>query len=323
MSDDPTTRPPPEPHAGAPAEGVVRPFPPAPRHVQEAQALEQKFQELRDADSGAVVHLDGRIDAGQRFAELRRQADERAARQAQEASRLKSDFLATLSHELLAPLNAVIGFAELMQGGKAGPLSGDQREYLGSILDGSRHVVRLLHDVVDLAKIEAGLMEIRPERVRLAELAAEVRDGLAGMAARRRIFVALDVRPGIEEAVIDPEKLKQVLHSFLSNALRFSLEGSRVFVRLAPEGADEFRLEVEDRGPGIRPEDTARLFVEFQRPATAAGGRRRGLGLALTRRIVEAQGGRVGVKSQWGQGSLFFAVLPRHAGAPPVDSGTA
>jgi PAS domain S-box-containing protein len=245
----------------------------------------------------------------------RHRLEELRRRSLQEASRLKSEFLANMSHELRTPLNAIIGFAELMHDGKVGPVAPDQKEYLGDILTSSRHLLGLINDVLDLSKIEAGKMEFLPERVDLGKIAAEVRDILRSLAASRRIAISIEIDPGAREAVADPAKLKQVLYNYLSNALKFTPEDGRVTLRMAPEGGEHFRLEVADTGIGIRPEDLGRLFVEFQQLDVGAakkyGGT--GLGLALTRRIVEAQGGRVGVESTPGKGSRFFAVLPRAA----------
>jgi PAS domain S-box-containing protein len=233
-----------------------------------------------------------------------------------EASRLKSEFLANMSHELRTPLNAIIGFAELLHDGKIGPIQGDQEEYLDDILTSARHLLQLINDVLDLSKIEAGKMEFRPERVDLAQVVREVRDILRSLAASKRITMNTEVDPATTEAVTDPAKLKQVLYNYLSNALKFTPEGGRVMIRVLPEGDDAFRLEVADNGIGIRSEDLNRLFVEFQQLDTGSSKKYpgTGLGLALTKHIAEAQGGRVGVESTAGKGSVFFAVLPRVSG---------
>jgi signal transduction histidine kinase/CheY-like chemotaxis protein len=229
------------------------------------------------------------------------------------ADRLKSEFLANMSHELRTPLNAIIGFAELMHDGKVGPMLPDQQEFMGDILTSSRHLLQLINDILDLSKVEAGKMEFRPEKVDPASVVGEVRDILRSLAAAKHIDVGLEVAPEIGGIVVDPSKLKQVLYNYLSNALKFTPEGGRVTVRLSPEGANDFRLEVQDTGIGIPPGEMDRLFVEFQQldASTAKKYAGTGLGLALTKRIVEAQGGHVGVRSDAGQGSLFFAVLPR------------
>jgi PAS domain S-box-containing protein len=233
-------------------------------------------------------------------------------RRLQEANRLKSEFLANMSHELRTPLNAIIGFSELMHDGKVGAVSADQQEYLGDILTSSRHLLQLINDVLDLAKVESGKMEFFPESVDLGRLVSEVGDILRTLAAKKRIRIEV-AKSDVTGIVSDPSKLKQILYNYLSNALKFSPEGGRVDVRALSEGDEAFRIEVEDRGIGIREEDLGRLFVEFQQldAGTAKKYAGTGLGLALTRKIVEAQGGSVGVRSVEGRGSVFWAVLPR------------
>ncbi|MGH7296126.1 MAG: PAS domain S-box protein, partial [Polyangiaceae bacterium] len=236
-------------------------------------------------------------------------------RRMQEANRLKSEFLANMSHELRTPLNAIIGFAELMFKGKVGPVSDDHKEYLGDILNSSRHLLKLINDVLDLAKVESGKMEFRPESVDLGKVIAEVRDILRGLASTKRIRIETKVDASVAPAVLDPSKLKQVLYNYLSNALKFTPEEGLVTIRVVPQEGDSVRIEVDDTGIGIRPEDTHRLFVEFQQldAGMAKKYQGTGLGLALTKRIVDAQGGRVGVRSEPGKGSTFWAELPRRA----------
>ncbi|HEY7216465.1 MAG TPA: response regulator [Thermoanaerobaculia bacterium] len=248
--------------------------------------------------------------------ELQRKNEEIAQqyRRVQAANRLKSEFLANMSHELRTPLNAIIGFTELIHDGKVGAVSAEQKEFLGDILNSSQHLLQLINDVLDLAKVEAGKIEFYPEPLGLQRVIGEVRDILRTLASRKRIAIEVAVEPAVAEVFADASKLKQVLYNYLSNALKFSPDGGRVAVRALPVGTQEFRLEVEDSGIGIKPEDLGRLFVEFQQldASTAKKYSGTGLGLALTRRIVEAQGGRVGVESTFGHGSLFFAVLPRN-----------
>ncbi len=149
-----------------------------------------------------------------------------------ETNRLKSEFLANMSHELRTPLNAIIGFAELMFKGKVGPVSDNHKEYLGDILNSSRHLLQLINDVLDLAKVESGKMEFRPEPVDLGKVLGEVRDILRGLASARRIRIETAVDPSIAAAVLDPSKLKQILYNYLSNALKFSPEEGLVTVRV-------------------------------------------------------------------------------------------
>jgi PAS domain S-box-containing protein len=235
-----------------------------------------------------------------------------------EANRMKSEFLANMSHELRSPLNAIIGFTELMYKGKTGPVSPNQREYLGDILTSSRHLLQLINDVLDLAKVESGKMEFRTESVDIAMLVGEVRDILRGLASGKRIQIEVNIDPAVSSAVVDPSRLKQVLYNYLSNALKFTAEDGRVSIRVSADGIDHFRLEVEDTGIGISAEDIPRLFVEFQQLDTSACKKYQGtgLGLALTKRIVEAHGGKVEVRSTPGLGSTFSALLPR---APKIE----
>ncbi len=251
--------------------------------------------------------------------ELQRKNQEIAEqyRRVQEANRLKSEFLANMSHELRTPLNAIIGFAELMHDERVGPVSAEHKDFLSDILTSSRHLLQLINDVLDLSKVEAGKLEFFPEPVELARVVDEVRDILRTLAAQKRIRIEAALDPAVTGVVADAGKLKQVLYNFLSNALKFSPDEGRVRVRVLPEGMREFRIEVRDEGIGIKPEDLGRLFVEFQQldASMAKKYAGTGLGLALTKRLVEAQGGRVGVESIPGKGSLFFAVLPRIAAA--------
>ncbi len=252
--------------------------------------------------------------------QLRRKNEEliQQYRRLQEINRLKGDFLANMSHELRTPLNAIIGFSELMHDGKAGPVSVDHKEYLGDILTSSRHLLQLINDVLDLAKVEAGKIELLPESIDLGRVVQEVCDVLRALAAEKSIHIVTDVDPNLSEIVTDPVKFKQILYNFLSNALKFSREAGRIHVRVTREGPQEFRIEVEDTGIGIRPEDIGRLFVEFQQLDESAAKKYpgTGLGLALTKRIVESQGGRVGVRSTPERGSTFFAILPRNLVIP-------
>lgn len=248
-------------------------------------------------------------------AQLRRKNEEleEQYRRVQEANRLKSEFLANMSHELRTPLNAIIGFSELMHDGRVGAVSETHKEYLGNILTSGKHLLQLINDVLDLAKVESGKMEFHPEPVELVKIVSEVCDVLRAMLSNKHIRLSVDVARALTDIQAVPAKLKQVLYNYLSNALKFTPEGGKVHLRMKPEDADSYRIEVEDSGIGIKPEDIPRLFVEFQQldASVAKLYQGTGLGLALTKRIVEAQGGKVGVSSVFGQGSTFYVVLPR------------
>ncbi|HYL37124.1 MAG TPA: PAS domain S-box protein [Bryobacteraceae bacterium] len=236
------------------------------------------------------------------------------------ASRLKSEFLANMSHELRSPLNGILGFTELLYDGRLGPIPERPREFLGRIHSSATHLLHLINGVLDLSKVEAGRLEFRPERVSVSSVILEVMSILGSLAAEKQIRMEAEIDQSVDQVVTDAGRLKQILHNYLSNALKFTGPDGRVVVRLKSEGADEFRVAVSDTGAGVAEKDIGRLFVEFQQLDATKAKRYQGtgLGLALTKRIVEAQGGRVGVESKPGQGSTFFAVLPRAPGMVPI-----
>ena len=234
-------------------------------------------------------------------------------RRIQETSRLKSQFLANMSHELRTPLNAVIGFADLLHSGAVRPESPQHQAFLGHIGTSGRHLLRLINDVLDLSKVESGKFEFFPEPLNLAVLVTEVIEILHAEIQRKHLLISADVAPALEQLVLDPARLKQVLYNYLSNAIKFTPDEGSVTVRARAEDAAHFRLEVEDTGIGIAASDLPRLFTEYQQLDSGYAKQHQGagLGLALTRRLVEAQHGSVGVRSTPGVGSVFHLVLNR------------
>jgi len=283
-------------------------------------AAEISLSPIDTSDGPVVTAVIRDITERKRFEQARAHSLELETqnRRAQEANRLKSEFLANMSHELRTPLNAIIGFSSLLHAGKAGTLSETQVEYLGDILVSSRHLLQLINDVLDLAKVEAGRIELQPEPVDLKRLALEVRDILRGLAAEKHMAISFDVDPSLTDVVADARLLKQILYNYLSNALKFTADGGKVSATIVANANDSFCIRVEDNGIGIKPDDLGRLFVEFQQldSSTAKKYAGTGLGLALTKRIVEAQGGSVSVTSTLGEGSAFVAVLPRRLTIP-------
>jgi PAS domain S-box-containing protein len=236
-------------------------------------------------------------------------------RRVQEASRLKSEFLANMSHELRTPLNAIIGFAELLYDGQVTPDMPQFKEFMHDILTSGQHLLQLINDVLDLSKVEAGRLEFHPEDTSMEQVVGESLGILRTLAAQKQLTIARHIDPAAATAFVDRARLKQVLYNYLSNAIKFTPEGGRVEVRVRPDGDQHFRVEVRDSGIGISPEDQRRLFIEFNQLEAGAAKRHQGtgLGLALTKRLVEAQGGRIGVESAVGQGSTFYAILPLRA----------
>jgi len=277
-------------------------------------------------DAGEAVRMLGIIvdTTRQKFAEQARLTAERLEaenRQVLEASRLKSQFLANMSHELRTPLNAIIGFADLLQTGGVPAESPKRKVFLGHIATSGRHLLHLINDVLDLSKVESGKFEFHPEPVDLATLSKDVTDILHTQVLRKYLRVEIDVEPELIDIVLDPSRLKQVLYNYLSNAIKFTPEGGRITVRARAQGAEHFRLEVEDSGIGIAAADLPRLFTEFLQLDAGYTKQHQGtgLGLALCRQLVQAQGGLVGVHSTPGVGSVFHLVLNRVHGAYPLQ----
>jgi PAS domain S-box-containing protein len=251
----------------------------------------------------------------------RRELLEAENRRVQEASRLKGEFVANMSHELRTPLNSIIGFAELIADQRYGPAGARYPGFAARMLTSARHLLQLINDILDLAKVESGKIDLHPQRVDLPALVRETTEIIAGIAKKRDVSVEVDVDPAIEVVEVDPARLKQVLYNYLSNAIKFSRTGGRVLVRVRAVGDDQFRIEVQDWGIGIRPEDQHKLFIEFQQldASTSKQFPGTGLGLALTRRLVESQGGTVGFESTFGEGSTFTAILPTRVNARTAD----
>ena len=230
----------------------------------------------------------------------------------QDASRLKSEFLANMSHELRTPLNGVIGFSEFLIDEKAGPLNQKQKDYLNDVLTSGQHLLRLINDILDLSKIEAGRMEVLPEVFEVSKVIDEVCSVVSPLARRKNIKVHQRIATGIGSVFLDRGKLVQILYNLVSNALKFTDDGGEVMVCLDMDATQQLRLTVTDTGIGIEPGDLDKLFVEFQQ--LEQGTTRRyggtGLGLALTKRLAEVQNGSVRVTSEPGKGSRFTVSLP-------------
>lgn len=256
-------------------------------------------------EDGRVTHLEGiLVDVG-----VLKRAEQRARDamiEAERANAAKSEFLSRMSHELRTPLNSILGFAQLLD---LGDLDADERDAVAHILTAGRHLLDLINEVLDIARIEAGRMTLSLEPVVLADVVAEVVALLRPLADRREVTISADI--GDEHVLADRQRLSQVLLNLLSNAVKYNRVGGRVDLRSSSEGGTVF-IEVEDTGLGIAPELVDRLFTPFDRLGVEAASREEGtgLGLVLSRNLAVAMGGSLDVTSRPGEGSTFRVGLP-------------
>ncbi len=234
---------------------------------------------------------------------------EQKSRELEVANRHKSEFLANMSHELRTPLNAIIGFSEVMLQGIFGTLNDKQREYQEDVLSSGKHLLLLINDILDLSKIEAGRMELEVSTFSLANALDSGLTIVRERAARHGITLHAVLPAGLPPLEADERKVKQILFNLLSNAVKFTPDGGRVEVRARAENGD-VRVDVQDTGIGIAPEDHARVFEEFQQVGRERSREGTGLGLTLSKRFVELQGGRIWLESAPGKGSTFSFTLP-------------
>ncbi len=240
--------------------------------------------------------------------------------EAERVSKFKDQFLSTMSHELRTPLNAVLGFSELLMDETYGILSDTQRRYLGHIRTGGQHLVRLVNEVLDLSRIEAGRMELVLTDLSLDPIVEEALETVRALVSQKSLHMSHDVEPGLIVHA-DGARLSQILLNFLGNAIKFTPAGGRIELNARMESGT-VRVEVCDSGPGVPPEEQEKIFEAFyrlRRGETSAEGT--GLGLAITKRLVELQHGTLGLESEVGKGSCFYflipAVDPREPKAPP------
>lgn len=249
----------------------------------------------------------------------RNQRLEITSRQSEAANRLKSEFVTNMSHELRTPLNGIIGFSSFLVSEKPGPLNPRQKEYLQDVLQSGRHLLRLINDLLDLAKIEAGRTELQPEPFVIEEIIREVARGLKPLIVEKKIDyvpVSADENTRVQ---LDLQKVKQVLYNLLSNAIKFTPAGGRVGTTVRRIDQNAFAIDVTDTGVGMSDRDMAQLFREYHQFGSAAEAKQgTGLGLALTKKLVDLHGGSIRVSSTPGQGSTFSIVLPLHSPCLPA-----
>lgn len=252
---------------------------------------------------------------------------ERAKLLAESANRAKSGFLANMSHELRTPLTSIIGFSEVIYDELFGPLNEKQKEYMNLILTSANHLLNLINDILDLSKVEAGRMELELSKFLVKDLMNSSLTMVKEKALKHRITLRLDIEPDAEiEMEADERKLKQIMFNLLSNAVKFTPDGGSVVVRARRIGYEEIRnlgidsipekdfleISVEDTGIGIKAEDIPKLFSEFSQLSSPYQKKYQGtgLGLALTKKLVELHKGRIWCESEYGRGSKFTFIIP-------------
>ena len=272
--------------------------------VDHIQALDKIMNlDMQLGNQSYYIHYEGTMD---KLRELNSKIEA--------ASVAKSQFLANMSHEFRTPLNAIIGFTEVLQDQIPGPLNTEQLEYLGDIHDGGQLLLRLINDVLDLSKVEAGRLELFYETFPIAQTVRETITTLRGQADKKGLEIRGELPPDLGLITADQIRFKQVLYNLLSNAVKFTDQGG-VTVSATIEGA-QLHLVIADTGIGIRAEDMNRIFIEFSQ-VDASHARRHegtGLGLALSKRLVEAHRGRIWAESNFGVGSAFHVLLPLRPG---------
>ncbi|HYM03869.1 MAG TPA: ATP-binding protein, partial [Stellaceae bacterium] len=244
------------------------------------------------------------------------------------ASRAKSDFLSSMSHELRTPLNAVIGFAQMLELDRARTLTDSQKEYVGYIIGSGHHLLNLVNEVLDLAGVESGRLKLSIERVSARNVVESVRTTMSRLAQQAEVTFDVDIPATVDHVRADEMRLRQVLINLVSNAIKYNRPGGSVSFTVTPMPGGKVRFAVSDTGIGIAPARQKDLFEPFQRLGaefTSIEGT--GIGLALSRRIVEAMGGTIGFTSEPGKGSVFWIELPgvsldaqAAASAPTADA---
>jgi len=277
------------------------------------QRMEARVSAIAAGDFSGHVDVPNRDELGSLAANVNRMNDElrRVYEELENVSRHKSEFLSNMSHELRTPLNAIIGFSEVLHEQMFGELNEQQLGYVHDVLDAGRHLLSLINDILDLAKVEAGRMELDLAHVSLPD-ALQIGLTMHGeRATRGGITLGLSVDPDDITIRADERKLRQVVFNLLSNAVKFTPPGGRIAVSAQiRDGIVE--VAVADTGSGIAPEDLELIFEEFQQARGDSGKRQEGtgLGLPLSRKFIELHGGRLWVESVQGAGSTFRFTLP-------------
>ena len=295
--------------------------------VEVAQRLDAFFRDVpklaeRAAPGGRVLQIRRRampygsiVTVYSDITEIR--ASERkliqARSQAEVASRAKSDFLANMSHELRTPLNAIIGFSEIISQELFGSLGNEKYlEYMKDVHKSSLHLLSIINDVLDMSKIEAGKLELSKEALNIQAVIGEVIRMMRERAECRRIEVIAELSVEDIDTWADERSMKQIFLNLMSNAIKFSKEGGRVFIRVTSDRPDLAVVEFEDFGIGMNEEEQERALQPFgqAKPSTTRNYGGTGLGLPITKGLIEAHGGRLEIRSRAGHGTVVRVLLP-------------
>jgi signal transduction histidine kinase len=236
-----------------------------------------------------------------------------------EANELKTRFITNLSHELRTPLNAIINFSYILSKSHHGTVTPEQADYLTRIHNSGELLLQIVNDLLDLAKIEAGQMDLFKEQIDLAAVGQSVLSTISGLITDKPIELRQEIPPALPKVVGDETRLRQVLLNLLGNAAKYTDQGS-ITLRLSTNGNNMVKVSVIDTGIGIRQEDFERIFEEFQQTQEAFDLRKvgTGLGLPISKKFVELHGGRLWLESEFGRGSTFHFTLPAATGGPSV-----
>jgi signal transduction histidine kinase/CheY-like chemotaxis protein len=277
--------------------------------LAQIQQSESALRMARDGLEQRVRERTAELEAAKRDVEDFSRSVLLAKEEVERGSKFKDQFLSTMSHELRTPLNAVLGFSDLLADERYGPLNDRQQRYVTHIHTGGKHLLKLISDILDLSKIEAGRMELTREHVTVASAFAEVISGLHPLAEKKSQALLQKVEPNLH-VYADAMRFKQILMNLVANAIKFTPEDGRIEL-VARRVEDQVRMEVRDNGPGIPPDQQQRIFEAFVRlTQTGSATEGTGLGLAITSRLVELHGSKLGIESQPGEGTSFYFSLP-------------
>lgn len=288
-------------------------------HIQSGD----EFQQLSETFNTMLANLKGSND---KLTAMNKSLDVRLGQLAEandalyQSNKLKSEFLANVSHELRTPLNSILGFADILRDGI--PSEGKQARYLQNIIKAGHNLLDLINDLLDLAKVEAGKLEIRPQPLSLSDLFEGLVNLLRPLLEPKKLTIDVKISPDVPVLHTDPSRLQQVLYNLLSNAIKFSPREASIELLAEARPNDRVRIWVIDHGPGIKPQQQALIFEKFrqgdQSHTREYGGT--GLGLAISRELSGLLGGAIGVESELGHGARFWCEIPFRTEVASADA---